>query len=71
MVSLFMVKSFESTLTSLTTGKLWNLPTIFVCENNRYGMGTTAARSWSNTEYYTRGDKIPGLQVGFAFPVVV
>ena len=26
-------------------------------------MGTSAARSSSNTEYFTRGDKIPGLQV--------
>ncbi|KNZ71505.1 Pyruvate dehydrogenase E1 component subunit alpha, mitochondrial [Termitomyces sp. J132] len=43
--------------------KLWNLPTIFICENNKYGMGTSAARSSSNTEYFTRGDTIPGVQV--------
>ena len=35
---------------------------MFVCENNKYGMGTAAERSSSNTEYFTRGDKIPGLQ---------
>lgn len=28
-------------------------------------MGTSAERSSSNTEYFTRGDKIPGLQVRF------
>lgn len=38
-------------------------PSVFVCENNRYGMGTPASRSSSNTLYYTRGDLIPGLQV--------
>ncbi|KAM0787209.1 hypothetical protein ACM66B_006448 [Microbotryomycetes sp. NB124-2] len=43
--------------------KLWNLPCVFVCENNLYGMGTSAARSSSNTKYFTRGDLIPGLQV--------
>ncbi|KDN52692.1 putative PDA1-pyruvate dehydrogenase alpha chain precursor [Tilletiaria anomala UBC 951] len=43
--------------------KLWNLPCVFICENNKYGMGTPAERSSMNTSYYTRGDVIPGLQV--------
>jgi len=34
----------------------------FRLENNKYGMGASSARSSSNTEYSTRGDKIPGIQ---------
>uniref|UniRef100_A0A8D2CTX8 Pyruvate dehydrogenase E1 component subunit alpha n=1 Tax=Sciurus vulgaris TaxID=55149 RepID=A0A8D2CTX8_SCIVU len=42
---------------------LWKLPCVFICENNLYGMGTAIERSSANTEYYKRGNFIPGLRV--------
>jgi pyruvate dehydrogenase E1 component alpha subunit len=59
-----MVRHFSLALTYANLqAKLWNLPCVFVCENNQYGMGTSAERSSQNTSFFTRGDQIPGLQV--------
>ena len=45
--------------------KLWNLPVVFIIENNRYAMGTSVTRSSAETDFSKRGSSfnIPGIQV--------
>ncbi len=45
--------------------KLWDLPVVFVIENNQYAMGTSVQRSSAETELYKRGSsfEIEGIQV--------
>ena len=43
--------------------KLWNLPAVFICENNHYGMGTSQERHSASTDFYKRGDYIPGIHI--------
>ena len=47
---------------------LWNIPIIFVCENNHYGMGTAEWRHAKNSSFFTRGDFVPGLKVRIRTP---
>merc|ERR1712061_932929 len=43
--------------------KLWDLPVVFICENNHYGMGTSQERSSASQSFFTKGDYIPGIRV--------
>ena len=46
---------------------IWQLPCVFVIENNHFGMGTADTRAAKSATYYTRGDYIPGVPSSFAF----
>jgi pyruvate dehydrogenase E1 component alpha subunit len=50
---------------SLNMAKLWNLPVLYVCENNLYGIGTRIDRSTAVIDQYKRvsGYDIPAAQV--------
>jgi pyruvate dehydrogenase E1 component alpha subunit len=54
--------SFHETL---NMSKVWNLPVIYICENNQYGMGTFFKRVSSVDDFSVMGSSygIPGEQV--------
>ena len=55
---------------SMNLAKIWNLPVIFICENNQYGMGTDFRRvssvedfSIMGTSYGIEGKQLNGMDV--------
>ncbi len=50
---------------SLNLAALWKLPVIYLCENNRYAMGTAIERALAQTEIWRFGEtyRIPGEAV--------
>jgi len=50
---------------SFNMAELWDLPVIYIIENNQYAMGTSVKRASSEVELFRRGEsfRIPGEQV--------
>lgn len=50
---------------SFNMAALWDLPVIYIIENNRYGMGTSIERASSSVNFVARAEAygFPGLQV--------
>src|SRR6266571_737889 len=55
---------------SMNLAALWKLPVIFICENNRYAMGTAIHRALAQTEiwrfaetYGIKGEAVDGMDV--------
>jgi len=50
---------------SLNLAALWKLPVLFLCENNRYAMGTALERSESETDVHAKAKsyKMPAVVV--------
>ncbi len=55
---------------SLNLASLWDIPCIFICENNQYGMGTSNDRALANTQvsdfaaaYKMKGYEVDGMDL--------
>lgn len=48
---------------SFNLAKIYNLPVVFICENNKYGMYTPVQDVSVDDKFYKRGYGIPGLRV--------
>src|SRR5256884_7414535 len=55
---------------AMNLAALWKLPVIFLCENNRYAMGTSVERALAQTEIWKFGqtygipaEKVDGMDV--------
>ncbi len=50
---------------SFNMAEIWNLPAIYIIENNQYAMGTSVSRASSQPQLYRRGESfnIPGRHV--------
>lgn len=50
---------------AMNLAKLWNLPVVYIIENNEYAMGTSVSRSTKQPKLYKRGEGfgVPGVEV--------
>ncbi|XP_074466831.1 pyruvate dehydrogenase E1 component subunit alpha, somatic form, mitochondrial-like isoform X2 [Sebastes fasciatus] len=58
-----VVGSQRQVFETFNMAALWKLPIIFICENNRFAKGTPMEKASASTDFYKRGDFIPGLRV--------
>ncbi|XP_070552948.1 pyruvate dehydrogenase E1 component subunit alpha, mitochondrial-like [Ptychodera flava] len=47
---------------SFNMAKLWDLPVIYVCENNQVAMNTPVSRASASTSFHNKVNFIPGIQ---------